>query len=169
MIQTSDALSFAWKHATRRLNCGKVGNVTVEPAGEIYEAVFAEMPIHDALKGVKVYQTTVQVQREKGKIGGAGRAAAPTSPYGELTASQAAELLDGMKAYELALAAIKGHETYDKFGQLTTQLVGEKEWTYEVTFPLKPEEAEDPRCADYAYQVVIDAKSGQVLKILVPS
>ncbi|HUS92319.1 MAG TPA: hypothetical protein VM389_08605 [Phycisphaerae bacterium] len=169
MIQTSDALSRAWKHAARKLSCGKVGNFTVEPAGEVYQAAFVEMPMQDALEGVKVYQTTVQVQREKGKVGEAGRAAVPASPYGALTPSQAAGLLDGMKAYELALAAIKGHETYDKFGPLTTQLVGEEQRTYEVTFPLMPEEAEDPRSADYAYRVVIDAKSGQVLKILVPS
>ena len=75
-------------------------------------------------------------------------------------------LIDGAKAYQVALDAIAGYEHYDKQGRFTVQLQGED---YVITFPLISEGGDSARGADYAYQVSVDGRTGAVGSILAAS
>jgi hypothetical protein len=74
--------------------------------------------------------------------------------------------ISAKKAYDIALAALKGFEEYDKRGRLTVDLHG---GVYFVTFPLLHTPMQGSRAADYAVQVQLDARTGEVLKTLVAS
>jgi hypothetical protein len=169
IIETKEALNRAYQHALEQLKCGKIGNITAEPAGEVYLVEFRELPRPSSSDDFKAGRCIIKIHSESGAVVESRRVEMEKSPYADLTTQRAEEILDGMKAYEASLAALKGYETYDKCGKLTIELRGPNGANYAVTFPLKPEEMEDPRAADYAYQVIIDAETGAVTKILMAS
>lgn len=138
-----------------------VGNVTVEPVGGIYRVLFVAMvpspaPAPSAL--------LVIVERASGrvtKIENAPVTIASLTPPVSIPGA----VIPATKAYETAVAALQGHENYDKEGRVTVQLKTDR---YEVTFPLPSTQA-GGRGPDYAYQIWVDPWSGAVTKILVAS
>lgn len=160
MTTASDALVTAYEAAVKENPRRRIGNITVDPAGENFEVVLIDLPEPG---GSNVSGSSLTVSRGAGTITAVKRITVALSPYGagDINAST----ISGRQAFDSALTAVKGYETYDKEGRLTVEFAGQ---VYRVTFPLPPSQKVS-RGPDYAFQVWVDVVSGQVVRVLVPS
>ena len=162
MTEAARALLTAHDALDRRFPGRRFGNIVVEPTGDSYQVTLVDLPGVDPGKQT-VGSGVVTVDRRSGEVTATKDVAVAVVPYQTLDLPGPA--ISGRQAFDAALAAIKGYETYDKHGKLTVELVDR---TYRVTFPL-PAAQKQPRGADYAFQVWIDATDGRVIKILTAS
>lgn len=162
MTQATQALLTAYEAMQKEKPDRKIGNILVEPAGDHYRVLLIDLPKKgqgkDVPSGVRIV-----VDRESGAVTRVEEMVLQKTPY--LTSEVPSAIISGRRAFELGLAALKGYESYGKEGKLTVELVGE---IYRVTFPL-PTRQNSGRSADYAFQVWINALTGEVIKILVAS
>lgn len=141
----------------------KPGDIAVELVGDHFRVqIFAVITPDRALDhlleaSVDAASGKVLKTEDKGRVAGLPERSADP----EWQSFQSAR-----RAYDLALAAIRGFEDYDKQGRLTVQL---RKNIYYVTFPLPPDEHRGSRAPDFAMQVWLDARTGAVIKKLVAS
>lgn len=96
----------------------------------------------------------VSVDAGSGAVLATGQAPAPVLPSG---------LIPARRAFEIGAATLKELDVpHDAHWETTVVLTAEK---YAVTFPLPEADRVNPRRADYALQVWIDARSGEVTDI----
>jgi hypothetical protein len=161
MTQSTAALVTAHDALMARFPGRKVGNIVVEPAPETFRVSLVDLPVEGgpAAAGTVI----VLVDRKSGEVREVAESRLPSMP--DVSGRVPLATISGRQAFDSALVAIKGHETYDKEGKLTVELVA---GAYQVTFPLAAANKQ-PRGADYAFQVWLDPLTAKVIKILVAS
>ena len=71
-------------------------------------------------------------------------------------------MISSNQVMEIAGSAIKNHQYYDKPGDIVVELKKEE---YKVTFDFVIPNKKDDKWSDYVIELLIDAKSGEVLKL----
>jgi hypothetical protein len=161
MTDAAQALTTAHDTVGKQFATRRFGNIVVEPATDRYQVSFIELPRPGQDR--KLSRSVVSIERRSGRVVDVTDLPLPADPYQALDIPDAT--ITGKQAFDAAVAAIKGYETYDKEGRLTVELVAEN---YQVTFPL-PAGQRQPRGADYAFQVWINSQTAKVTKILAAS
>jgi hypothetical protein len=160
MTTASAALATAHDAVVKASPGRRIGNITVDPVGENFEVVLIDLPVPGR---PDVGGSKATVNRRSGTVAAIAPATVPQSPYG--AGDIKATAISGRQAFDSAVIALKGNENYDKEGRLTIEFVDQ---VYRVTFPLPPSQKVS-RGPDYAFQVWVDAVTGQVVKVLVAS
>lgn len=153
IIEAAQAFLIALQAAQQAGYQNHIGNVAVNPQEDHYEVVLTPL-----IAGDEIWTILVN--------GDTGEATAVTSVPLERPAAPNAALpsLTALEAYQRALVAIKGYERHDKMGPLTIEFV---EPVYRVTFPEQSDEV--GLTADFIYQIWIEGRSAEVVKIRVAS
>lgn len=157
MVDQITALKNAYNHILSKYSCESIGDMLVEPGDGIFWVKLVELPGNEA---GRTYE--VDVDAVSGDVRGSSKANTVEGYYDE----QVKGLIDGAQAYDTALKVIAGYEHYDKKGRFTVRLQKD---SYVVTFPLFPSGDSGARGADYAYQILVDARTGVVSEILTAS
>lgn len=157
MVDQVTALKTAHSHIKSKYDCGRIGDMTVEPKDGFFQARLVELPGQDP---GRTY--VVDVNAASGDVGKSSVGDTEAAHYdGSVEVT-----IDGPAACDAALKAIAGYEHYDKMGRFSV-LPGAG--SYVVTFPIIASGGRDERGADYAYQITVDAHSGLVGQILTAS
>lgn len=158
MIEVDQVIGIARRSASAARS---VADIIVEPGADRYTVTLTyfgafEEQMTSGLVFAVDRQTGVVLETENVTL---------KNPFSAMEADfRGVKLISGFQAYESAIEAIRGYERQDKTGRTTVVLLSTR---YEVTLPEASEL--DARSADYAYQIWIDPRSGEVLKILVAS
>ncbi len=163
MIDAQQALELAVHATAQRLQKNAVVNIVVEPKTTHYQVALKPISSYDV---VSVDTVIVKVDRDNGFIMAIDEFSSP-NPRRELIRQLRNEpIMTGLEAYETVLNLIEGYENYDKFGRLEVKL--EKDH-FKVTLPHASAGIDVGRTSDYAYQIWIDVKTKEVIKILTSS
>jgi len=161
MITAGQALMIALAASVQQLGQQPAGNAFVELRDAIYWVSL--IPATSAAPGAPKSgeAVLVKVDHDTGDAAAPGVAADGRRPERSPDVSS----ISIAAAYDHAIAALRGFDNYDKQARLSVVLRNDH---YEVTFP-PIVTAPVSRGIDYAYQVWVDAASGGIVKILVPS
>jgi hypothetical protein len=163
MLTSPQALEVGYSALKNQPDHDKPGDIVVELRGTAYRVRFffvvsGDRKLDHLIEVLVDAQSGMALKTEdKGRVAGLeGRSADKGWE----------KFLSSKQAYDLAVGAMKGFEGYDKQGRLTTEL---RKDIYYVTFPVRPPKQPGSEGADYAMQVLIDARSGKVLELLIAS
>jgi hypothetical protein len=161
MIASPQALDLGYAALANLSEREKSGDIVVELVRPVYRVrfffVISENRQLDHLVEVSLDPDSGRVikSEDKGKVAGL---------EGRSAESGWEKFLSAKRAFDLAVAANKGFQTFDKNGRLTVLLHKD---IYCVTFPVIPPRQPGSEGADFAVQVSISARSGEVLERLI--
>jgi hypothetical protein len=162
-ITSRQALEVAYAAIEGHSNWAGPGDVIVQPQEKYFEVVFRFLaaPSRNLDRLVRV-----RVDSSSGKAIKVEDQEQAEAPEDRRMPAEWENFITARQAYEIALKAMDGFENYDKSGRLTILI---RESIYYVTFPLLRRPGTGSRSADYAMQVLVDARSGTVRKVFTAS
>ncbi|WP_418315620.1 hypothetical protein [Piscinibacter sakaiensis] len=163
MQNARQALEAALRASADRLNQRPIINIVVEPAKDHYTV---HLSLLAAVSQAESECLQVKVDAETGAAAPPASTPCPNPMLSLQEDWRNSPFIDGLRAYQAGLQAIKGYEHYDPYGRLAIQLKNDH---YEVTFPDPAARLQGGHTADYTYQVWLNARTGAVIKILAAS